>query len=500
MAELLSAQSLLSGRVKKTASTEVSEDRYNWLKLQEAEPDAGVPSVVNSFFSSDTSGNRKWLQPSAGLTVDQQGNVIVDELTLPIDSSELSFSNSATLYAVLEDLDNVLQSIEAIEQTFIQAVFTDNTITGNGTEADPLSIGQAVNTTDSVEFVDGVFTGTISGNVVGNVDLATVSTADLIFTSSTTVSTVLSDLDSVLLNLETLAVTRITETDDTIQGFGTLDSLLSIGQAVTPTSDVQFANGTFTGIISGNGSLITDIDAAAITTGIISEAVLPPGTFSDTNFYLDGLTFDTATGILTASVFGTDNQTVDLDGRYLLSTAQAVDSNQLNGQLAAYYLDWDNTTRKPSPVLTITGDAAGTATFVDLESAALVLTVADDSHNHTVLTSVASVQYTGGVSSTADTVTTTSTVITELASFDATVYSAAEATVVARSAAGRHITKLLIVHDGTTAWATEYGIVYSSQSLFDVDVDINAGRVRVMVIAGSTAATVFRTKLSEFVI
>ena len=40
---------------------------------------------------------------------------------------------------------------------------------------------------------------------------------------------------------------------------------------------------------------------------------------ANTNYYLDGLSFDVATGELTASVNGTTNQAVDLDGRYQLS-------------------------------------------------------------------------------------------------------------------------------------------------------------------------------------
>ena len=43
------------------------------------------------------------------------------------------------------------------------------------------------------------------------------------------------------------------------------------------------------------------------------------GLSSGANYYLDGLSFDTGTGILTASVNGATNQTVDLDGRYLTS-------------------------------------------------------------------------------------------------------------------------------------------------------------------------------------
>jgi len=56
---------------------------------------------------------------------------------------------------------------------------------------------------------------------------------------------------------------------------------------------------------------------------IIYDNVLDTFTFNATggaadNYYLDGLTFDGATGTLTASVSGTTNQTVNIDGRYSL--------------------------------------------------------------------------------------------------------------------------------------------------------------------------------------
>jgi len=42
---------------------------------------------------------------------------------------------------------------------------------------------------------------------------------------------------------------------------------------------------------------------------------------SSANYYVDGLSFNTSTGVLTASVNGTTNQTVDLDGRYGAGTS-----------------------------------------------------------------------------------------------------------------------------------------------------------------------------------
>jgi hypothetical protein len=57
---------LISGRVKKVPATNADPNRYNWLNLQNAEPDLGVPTSNGSFFTSDTNGNRSW---SNSLTV-----------------------------------------------------------------------------------------------------------------------------------------------------------------------------------------------------------------------------------------------------------------------------------------------------------------------------------------------------------------------------------------------------------------------------------------------
>lgn len=52
---------LLSERVKKIPATEVSAERYSFLKLSEAEPDLGVPESGGLVLSSTTAGERIWV-------------------------------------------------------------------------------------------------------------------------------------------------------------------------------------------------------------------------------------------------------------------------------------------------------------------------------------------------------------------------------------------------------------------------------------------------------
>jgi hypothetical protein len=65
---------MLSGKVKKIPATQVSADRYNFLKLSEAEPDLGIPAASGYILTSDTAGNRIWVNqsvPNTGTDIDQ---------------------------------------------------------------------------------------------------------------------------------------------------------------------------------------------------------------------------------------------------------------------------------------------------------------------------------------------------------------------------------------------------------------------------------------------
>lgn len=78
---------LISGKVKKIPSSAVSADRYNFLQLSEAEPDLGVPAASGYILTSDTSGNRTWVNqstPSEGTDIDQIKS-LTKALTLTTD-------------------------------------------------------------------------------------------------------------------------------------------------------------------------------------------------------------------------------------------------------------------------------------------------------------------------------------------------------------------------------------------------------------------------------
>lgn len=95
----------------------------------------------------------------------------------------------------------------------------------------------------------------------------------------------------------------------------------------------------------------------------------------------------------------------------------------------------------------------------------------------------------GGGGGDTQTVTTTSTTQTTLATYAKATYVGAEVVVVADDGTDRTIAKLLIVHDGTTAVATQFGEVNTDTQLATYDVDISGTDVRLRVTAASTSST-----------
>jgi hypothetical protein len=87
---------------------------------------------------------------------------------------------------------------------------------------------------------------------------------------------------------------------------------------------------------------------------------------------------------------------------------------------------------------------------------------------------------------------TTSTAQAVVALFAAATYGSGKFIIQATQGTVRHIIELLVVHDGTTAYATEYGMIRTGASLFTTDVDISAGNVRVLVTSTSATSTVYK--------
>jgi hypothetical protein len=53
-----------------------------------------------------------------------------------------------------------------------------------------------------------------------------------------------------------------------------------------------------------------------------------------------------------------------------------------------------------------------------------------------------------------------------------------------------HATEVLLIHDGTTVYMTEFGTIFSNASLGTIDGDINSGSVRLLVTPANVSTQV----------
>ena len=91
------------------------------------------------------------------------------------------------------------------------------------------------------------------------------------------------------------------------------------------------------------------------------------------------------------------------------------------------------------------------------------------------------------------TVTTTATTQTVLATYAVATYATGKFMIQATTGGNRHISELLVTHNGTVSTATEYAILKTAGNLFTVTTDISGGNVRILVTSASATSTVYKT-------
>ena len=165
-----------------------------------------------------------------------------------------------------------------------------------------------------------------------------------------------------------------------------------------------------------------------------------------------GLTFDDFGHVQTVS-------STDLDVRYYTETE--LDNGALDTR---YYTE----TEADSKFVDVTGDTMTGA-----------LTVQNDI-----------IQSESRVVSTSQTLATAAE--TPIYAFSHTSYAGAEFVIQMTQGSNRHITKLLITHDGTTPIATEFGVVYTTNELATFDIDISGPVIRLKATPASASSTDFK--------
>lgn len=81
-------------------------------------------------------------------------------------------------------------------------------------------------------------------------------------------------------------------------------------------------------------------------------------------------------------------------------------------------------------------------------------------------------------------------------SFDATQYGGAEIIVVAQLGNSRHISKLLITHDGATAYATEFGEITTGSVLATFDVAYNSGNIDFKITPANSSLKYYKMQIT----
>ena len=99
------------------------------------------------------------------------------------------------------------------------------------------------------------------------------------------------------------------------------------------------------------------------------------------------------------------------------------------------------------------------------------------------------------------TLTTTSTAQTAIHSgLSTSSYRSVEYMVQGTQGTNYHSTKILVVHDGVTAYLTEYGTVYNVATVASYDVDISGGNLRLLATPSSASSTTFKVSFTSIVV
>lgn len=88
--------------------------------------------------------------------------------------------------------------------------------------------------------------------------------------------------------------------------------------------------------------------------------------------------------------------------------------------------------------------------------------------------------------------TTTATTEVDLDTFPLLSYRSAKYHIQASQGTNYHATEVMVIHNSTNAYFSQFGDIYTNTSLFNLSVDTNSGNVRLRVTPASTSSTAFK--------
>ena len=109
---------LISGRVKKTPSANVSASRYEFIRLSETEPDLGLPVANGYILTANVDGTRQWILPSTVATTANVANTVstLSNFTTAnlAEGSNLYFTNTRSYANLTAASINALADVDTV--------------------------------------------------------------------------------------------------------------------------------------------------------------------------------------------------------------------------------------------------------------------------------------------------------------------------------------------------------------------------------------------------
>jgi hypothetical protein len=106
--------------------------------------------------------------------------------------------------------------------------------------------------------------------------------------------------------------------------------------------------------------------------------------------------------------------------------------------------------------------------------------------------SVVTVRANNSLDLTSSSLTTSSTNETALFSFNSTIYGSGKFVVQATDGSKRQVSEILVLHDGESAYATEYAVIRTNGNLFNLDVSVISSNVVLKTTSTSSNSTVYK--------
>ena len=287
---------LISGRVAKVNSANVSADRYDFLSLDEAEPDLGLPASAGQVLTSNITGTRSWLalnttNVSEAINLYYTNARVISAVTPRLTTANVTelnnlyFTNARVVSALVAGQNITIEANGRISATAaanvsaaeIRDALTNATVPGNLTVTGRItSNGLIVN---GIEIVTGgsneanIVATRITANIWNNLYTANVieTSGNLYFTNSRVVSALIAGQ-----NITIEANGRISAATSNITSI--LGSL---------ADSVVQGNLSVTGTLRSNGLIVNGLE---IVTGGSNEANIAAGKLTANLIILQGNT------------------------------------------------------------------------------------------------------------------------------------------------------------------------------------------------------------------